>query len=465
MSLVLGPQTQLHRDGRTVVLECQLPEGERLCFPLRSWQAVILSLFDGKRSTEEVISIFSAVFGEVFTDSPAMVNYVVGRYRRFLTNRTEDEHSHVPIRYDPTAFFDVEIDEYPLPREAAPVALTWIVTNECDKRCRYCFKNPRYRKSKISHDSTLSQERVLALFDEAVTLGVTKVFLQGGEPFIRKDMVHILCHLARADFDIVILTKHEVSDSDSRTLAHAGLKELHISLDSSQPALVDWLTRTPGSFMMMTRTIKRARNSGIEPILRPTLGSFNIGDFEQLIALASHLGVRKVIYSFYEKSDGRHREDFLFSPEEREKARCQAMVLEQRYGISIREKDEERRTYLESESAKGLDFGCVEGMRGLTFLPDGRVTRCEHSEADELLVGDLKTQSLQEVWNSDRLHILNDPPQELFKGSVCFGCERYSHCNSIRGRCYLSGLKRHGTIFAPDAYCPLLISPQSFVCS
>ena len=53
---------------------------------------------------------------------------------------------------------------------------------------------------------------------------------------------------------------------------------------------------------------------------------------------------------------------------------------------------------------------CEVGLQTLDILPDGRVTRCRYLPHDEgLVVGDLRTQSLMDVWNSRSLLALTLP--------------------------------------------------------
>ncbi len=98
---------------------------------------------------------------------------------------------------------------------------------------------------------------------------------------------------------------------------------------------------------------------------------------------------------------------------------------------------------------------CSAGRSSLVILPDGRVSFCERVALDErFVVGDLRKQSLMEIWRSERLMRLVYPPRELFKGTACHECPTFEECSRLGRRCYVRAMDAYGTPFAPDPICP-----------
>lgn len=110
------------------------------------------------------------------------------------------------------------------------------VTDRCNFRCLYCNSNARTQF--IPHDTVLRYEEMLRIVDVAVSLGVQKVRLTGGEPFARKGFVHFL-EMLRArhpQLDIRITTNATLVRPHVQTLRDVGINAINISLDSFDPA-------------------------------------------------------------------------------------------------------------------------------------------------------------------------------------------------------------------------------------
>ena len=69
------------------------------------------------------------------------------------------------------------------------------VTDRCNLHCQYCM--PAEGISFQGHGAILSYEEILRLLDIAASLGITKIRFTGGEPFVRKNFIHLF---EKADF-------------------------------------------------------------------------------------------------------------------------------------------------------------------------------------------------------------------------------------------------------------------------
>ncbi|MGQ9707985.1 MAG: SPASM domain-containing protein [bacterium] len=52
---------------------------------------------------------------------------------------------------------------------------------------------------------------------------------------------------------------------------------------------------------------------------------------------------------------------------------------------------------------------------GLKRIQNGKVTICEQLTQDDFVVGDLNHQSINDVWNSERILKFRFPPREFFQ--------------------------------------------------
>src|SRR5665647_2297412 len=64
------------------------------------------------------------------------------------------------------------------------------VTDRCNLRCTYCM--PAEGIPLMQHSDILSFEEIMEVVDAALTLGVDKVRITGGEPLVRKGIVNLI---------------------------------------------------------------------------------------------------------------------------------------------------------------------------------------------------------------------------------------------------------------------------------
>jgi radical SAM protein with 4Fe4S-binding SPASM domain len=452
MGLGLRPDLILEKvelEGHVLLRKREPALPPKPTFRLHPIQAMILALFDGRRSPEEVCEIVAAVFEQSDT-AKRLVEVVLDRYRQFLLERGPgDPPADVP---DPSEFVFPAGDGFRDIREPAPTALMWIVTECCNKRCRYCYKDAAFVSDGRATDLGLPFQRMTELIAEAADIGVTAMVLSGGEPFLRPDLIDLIGVMVEHRLDVVPITKDRITGDRMRALAATGLKHLHVSLDSHRAPVVDFLTKIPGAFDQIVDTIKSAVEHGLPVVLRPVLTSYNVRDFAALVELVYALGVREILADIYGESCGRHDQTFLIAAED------YCWLRQAHQDLTERFPDAEIKFKFDKgppADAK-IGRGCVEGARGMTFLPNGKVTKCEHWRVgDELSYGDLRTQSIMEAWQSDRIAALNWAAKDCYAGTVCHRCPKFDACNLKRGRCSLSAMLEYQSAFAPDVYCPI----------
>ena len=68
------------------------------------------------------------------------------------------------------------------------------VTDRCNLRCTYCM--PEEGVASISHTEILRYEEILEVVREAVSMGIDKVRITGGEPLVRKGIVFLVEQIA-----------------------------------------------------------------------------------------------------------------------------------------------------------------------------------------------------------------------------------------------------------------------------
>lgn len=117
------------------------------------------------------------------------------------------------------------------------------VTDRCNMRCVYCM--PAAGIDKLGHTEILSYEQFLLIAEAAVSLGIEKIRVTGGEPLVRNGIIPFLEQLAKVSGleQLVLTTNGVLLPEMAQALKDAGVQRLNISLDSLQPTMFTQLTR------------------------------------------------------------------------------------------------------------------------------------------------------------------------------------------------------------------------------
>jgi len=107
------------------------------------------------------------------------------------------------------------------------------VTDRCNLRCSYCM--PEHMQF-LQRKELLSYEEILRLMQLLSGQGVNKVRITGGEPFLRKDLLHLLEQLVQMPgIDRVSITTNGVlTRSFIPALLDLGIRHINLSLDTLQ---------------------------------------------------------------------------------------------------------------------------------------------------------------------------------------------------------------------------------------
>ncbi|MDR1777964.1 MAG: GTP 3',8-cyclase MoaA [Desulfovibrio sp.] len=105
------------------------------------------------------------------------------------------------------------------------------VTDRCNLRCRYCRSGTEHF---IPHPDILRYEEMLRFVGIASKLGVNKVRITGGEPFVRKGCADLLVMLRERlpRIDLRVTTNGVLLEPYVPLLARLGVSAVNLSLDS-----------------------------------------------------------------------------------------------------------------------------------------------------------------------------------------------------------------------------------------
>lgn len=139
------------------------------------------------------------------------------------------------------------------------------VTDRCNLRCRYCM--PEEGIKLLGHNDILTFDEIADFTRVAVSMGITKVRITGGEPLVRKGIVTLVGMIAGIDGikDLSMTSNGTLLKDFASDLKKAGLQRINISLDTVDPTVFSHITRG-GNINDVFTGIEAASASGLQPV-------------------------------------------------------------------------------------------------------------------------------------------------------------------------------------------------------
>jgi len=142
--------------------------------------------------------------------------------------------------------------------------------DRCNFRCPYCMPASQYHEDYqfLKRPDRLTHDEILLVARAAVSLGVSKLRLTGGEPLLDRKLPNLvggLAVLAGVD-DLAMTTNAMLLAPVARELADAGLHRVTISLDSLDAEVFERMSGGRGDLRTVLAGIEAAEEAGLAPI-------------------------------------------------------------------------------------------------------------------------------------------------------------------------------------------------------
>lgn len=450
--------------------------------------ALFMLLFDGYRSTAEVVSEYCRLTGFNKDNINKFVKYMLtelaienkGKYLKFgedvfyfpknilLKNRGEKLNISININDFLIPQSELDLRSY---RSYIPTDCHFELNFNCMTDCIYCYADRRNQK-----ECTMSMERITEIIKEARVLGMRSIDLSGGELFLHENWELILEELLSNGFHPYISTKIPISTSIIKKLKSLGIEGIQISLDSVNQDELKQILGVNNSYKnKILNTLKSLNQEGFKIAVNSQITKYNdnLNHIQELLDFLVSLKNIKTIrmgvaaYSIYKPP-----ENYLnMSPELSKVRRIEELLntyKEKHENISISFTGyATEEASIGKEARRSEDFSkrarCSGNFYGFVILPDGKVTICEELYYHpRFLIGDLNSQSIEEIWNSPRALELYEISQEMIqKKSACKDCGQFDLCHRKKGVCWKNVLIAYGydNWDYPDPRCPKAPDP------
>ncbi len=342
------------------------------------------------------------------------------------------------------------------------------ITSRCNLSCAYCyhFSSPGDVRADLSTDQWLVFFKILG------DLGIMRVTLAGGEPFIREDLKTLIAGIKENRMRFSILSNGTLmSGSMAQFLSETRRCDgIQISIDGACPETHDAF-RGNGSFHKAVNAIHYLQQHRVPVAVRVTIHKknvFSLTDIAEFLLEEMNLPGFSTNVASYLGQCRQHMDQIRLSIEERVTAMETLSMLAEKYPHRITADAgplAEARMWRDmvDASEKGLDqtsmggrltgCGCVRSK--IAVRADGTLVPCTmlpHIELGRINHEGFNKNNFREIWqNHDELRKLRHRHQiPLSDFPACRACEYMAYCTgNCPGLAYtLTGEMNHPS---PDA--------------
>lgn len=454
--------------------------------------ALFFALFNGKRTLADVVGDYSKLTG---ADAGS-----IRKFAEKTLNEISGNKKGKYIKFDENLFYipsnvivkanhkledaggEVDFKDFLIPKKDldfhsfryySPLDCIFEVNFTCYTDCVYCYADRR-----IPAQCSIPINRLKEIIREARKIGMRTFDLCGGELFLYEKWDVLAAELLANNFKPYISTKIPLSEETVKRLKGVGIKEIQISLDSIKKDELKRILNVNGNYLdSMVETIKCLEKEDFKIFINGQISRLNgspenvkeMLDFLLNFPNINSIKFGPIGYSLYRPGGNFEK----ISPSLASVKKIQEIIeiyKQEHQNVSINFSGySERDVYVNDSKKKEERFKerakCSGNFYAFVILPDGRVTICEELYFHPaFIIGDLKTQSIEEVWNSERAIELYRLSQErIKKESACKACEESDRCRQQKGVCWKEILYAYGNENwdYPDPKCPHAPEPKN----
>jgi radical SAM protein with 4Fe4S-binding SPASM domain len=493
---ILNPEYRLRSDERRALIYYRHtissldPNVSNFLGFLHPLLAVLLSLFNGNKTLEETVDdfVYSTGFNKAHTLD--LILPLIENKREIKVQFEEGLNFYFPIntlipykglkkksfpQYSPEQFLvPQEQLDFTTRRLYKPLDLMLHLNNVCTTKCLYCYVDMRKKVT-----CQIPFERIRGIIREARELGMRSFSVSGGEVFTYKYWRELLRELVANGFDPSITTKYPLNEKKVKELKDIGVRTIIFSLDTiNKDHMVKLLQVKEDYHSLILKTLGLLDQYGFDIHITGQITSFNqesVGlDFFKYLTQYENVRVihlRVPGYSMFPK--GVDYTNLCPSKTSLERIESEVKQWNQNpiNGVKVVLLQYQQENHYfgcssEERQDRFLKRGqCSANIYNFQIQPDGKVSICDaflrHSA---FIIGDLMTQSIKQMWNSEKaLGLYYLPRDSVSSESACKSCADFDGCHQGKGACWKLAMEAYGEDKWdwPDPRCPHAPEPDN----
>lgn len=174
--------------------------------------------------------------------------------------------------------------------------ILWEITGKCNMRCKHCLY---YSSHDCGSSSDLSLEEITQIINQVRADGsIDEVWLSGGEPLLRNDILEIITMITKAGLKPSVSTNgYLVTAAMAKSIKEAGVDYVHLSIDGIDALKHNEFRQREGAFEHVICAADYLCDNDIIVGATCIITWDNINDFDGIVNLALEHGIK--VLSFY----------------------------------------------------------------------------------------------------------------------------------------------------------------------
>jgi len=326
----------------------------------------------------------------------------------------------------------------------------WDITSACNLNCLHCRE-----KVIESVKDDLNLKECKSLIDQIQECDTHTLSIAGGEPLMSPHIEEVLKYAAGKFKRLVVSSNGTTINKKTAVMLSKYVTTAQISIDGPNFKTHDHI-RGKGVFNKAVRAIKLLQDLEVKIGIRMTLCKYNKDFVLEYIDLAKNLGLPDAYLRRIIPSGNALKYDLgILSAEELKKCLGDAISYGRKLGLHVASADyfcqiefnEQARIKAEKtqqEDGKVIG-GCALGINSFYVMQNGIIAYCPYLP---VFCGDLRKQSLQEIWETSEMLKIARSIRFNLKGK-CSSCRYKFACGGCRAYAYAVS----GDILSEDTGC------------
>ncbi len=288
-----------------------------------------------------------------------------------------------------------------LPTESPkPLYVVWELTLKCDLACRHCGS-----RAGKAREGELSLDECRNVVHQLADMGTREIAFIGGEAYLYPDWLKVVAAASAAGIRCTMTTGGRAIDASMAKAAKAaGMHAISVSVDGME-ATHDRLRAVPGSWRSALQSIDHIRDVGMEPYANTQFNQLNLQEIEEIGDTLLPRGLRawqvQITGPMGRAAD---RPEWLLQPFQMlELVPRLAALSERAEAVGCAISASNNLGYYGPYEGRIRTFpwrGCAAGVWTLGIEADGSVKGCPSLPSAPYVGGNLKKQSLREIWET-----------------------------------------------------------------
>lgn len=158
----------------------------------------------------------------------------------------------------------------------------WELTPACNLRCIHC----RASRQASRQPDELREEEIRSIIDDLAGFARPIVVLTGGEPLYRPDVLDIACYARDKGLPVALASNGTLIDPPTAAMIRkAGIRRVSVSIDGGCANTHDSFRGIAGSFDRALQGARNLKETGVEVQFNTTIARHNASELERVLEL------------------------------------------------------------------------------------------------------------------------------------------------------------------------------------